>query len=93
MIPKFPKQPREIIDVDFSFVAWKAMRPSAVYSAHEVTVETGMTVEANTHVSGVVKITLGGGTDGTKYKVTCRYFTSGLVLVNELECTIVVKET
>lgn len=93
MMDKFPKQPAEVMDVDFSFVDWLAARPAATYLSHTVTIDTGATVVSSSHSAGIVKVIVSGGADGTEYKLTCRYTTNGLALVREAECIIKVKET
>lgn len=88
----FKKQPNEIRDVNFTFVAWLAARPSAAYVSHVVTADPGVTVASDTYAAGVVTVTIAGGLDATDYKVTVRLTTSGLALVREAECIIRVKE-
>ena len=88
---RFSKQPAEVTDVDFSFVAWLAARPGAAYASHTVTVDAGITA-TSTHSNGVVKVILTGGTNGLSYKVTVRYTTGTLVLTKEADCTMNVKD-
>ncbi len=90
ILAKFEKQPADIQDFDISFVAWLAGYADTGVS-QVTTVETGITLETSMLSSGVVKVWLSGGTDGSKYQVTTTLTTAG-GRVKQAEIVIKVKE-
>ena len=56
-----------------------------------VEAEAGLTVLARTLTNGVVKVWVGGGTDGTTYKITATVTTQGN-RVKQAEIKVKVKE-
>jgi len=90
VLGKFTKQPAEILDYDVDYAQWFSNRVDTPDS-YAVTAEAGITVVSTSLTGPVVKITLGGGTTGVKYKITARLTTlSGLV--KEADFTVSVKE-
>lgn len=88
---KFSKQPAEVEDIDFDFTDWLASKPGAVYQSYTAEVEPGLTLVASGYTNGVVKVIVGGGVHGSRYKVTVR-LSLDIGLVREAEAMIVVKE-
>jgi hypothetical protein len=77
ILAKWEKQPGEVQDYDISFVDWLAGLSDTASSIDLASVDTGITLVSSALVSGVVKVWLSGGTDGTSYKVTVRILTAG----------------
>lgn len=92
-LEKFTKQPGETLDFDIDFSEWLADRdPDDTVSSATVDAEDGITVDSYVLSSGVVKVWLSGGTDGTSYKVTAAATTAS-GRTKEGEITIKVKES
>jgi len=90
ILAKFEKQPADIQDYDISFVEWLEGYQDA--GASQVTaVKPGITLMASALLSGVVKVWLSGGLNGTSYKVTTTLATTG-GRVKQAEIVIKVKE-
>lgn len=92
IIGKFQKQPDETIDYDVDFSPWFSNREDepALVDPVAAVAEDGITIVSATLTDNVVKVTLAGGTAGTKYKVTVLLTTlSGLV--KEADFTVTVK--
>ena len=91
VLGKFSKQPNEVLDYDVDFTDWFATRPDTPVSS-TTTVDTGITLIGQVRTGMVVKVALGAGTSGVKYKATVRMTTSA-GFVKEVEFYCVVKET
>ena len=90
ILGKFKKQSAEILDYDVDFTDWFADR-SDTPASYTVTVEPGLTLVADGRTDMVVKIVLGGGTDGERYKTTVR-LTSTTGLVKEADFYVTIKD-
>lgn len=90
ILGKFVKQPSEVLDYDIDFTDWFANRTDTPAS-FVVTADTGITILGSSRTGNVVKVILSGGTSGTKYKVTVKLTTVGL-LVKEADFLVSVKE-
>jgi len=90
ILGKFSKQPAEILDYDVDYTDWFSNRTDSPVS-YVVVAQTGITVVSTSRIDNVVKVTLGGGTTGIKYKITVR-LTTALGLVKEADFTVSVKE-
>lgn len=69
ILGKYVKQSGEILDYDVDFTKWFAAR-GLTPDILTVTAESGITLVASSRTGAVVKIVLGGGTPGTRYKIT-----------------------
>lgn len=71
-IDTFPKQPAEVryYDVTYADLLKKNADTPRVVDPYEVIVPAGLTLVASSLNNGVIKMLFGGGTSGTKYKVT-----------------------
>lgn len=69
ILGKYVKQSGEILDYDVDFTKWFAAR-GLTPDILTVTAESGITLVASSRTGAVVKIVLGGGTSGTRYKIT-----------------------
>lgn len=76
ILGKFTKQPVEVQDYDIDFTDYLAFHSDTAVS-HTVAVETGLTLEASSMTSGIVKAFVSGGTDGNQYKVSATITTDG----------------
>lgn len=76
ILAKFTKQPVEIQDYDIDFTEYLAGQ-SDTATSHTVQAETGLTVMSSSLVSGVVKVYVAGGVDGSQYKVSATITTTG----------------
>lgn len=85
---KFEKQPAEILDYDVDYTEWFGDRADTPES-YVVVVPVGITKVSDALTGNVVKVVLGGGTAGTKYKITVRLTTaSGLVKESDFELKV-----
>lgn len=91
ILGKFTKQPIDVIDYDIDYRDWLADRADSI-SSHTVEAEGDLVIDTSLEISGVIKIFVAGGTDGTTYKVTCTVTTLG-GRVKQAEITVAVKET
>ena len=92
VLGKFTKQPAEVLDYDVSFAAWFAGR-TVQPASHQVVAEPGIDIVADSRTGTTVKVVLGGGTSGARYKVTVRMTTTGTVpLVKEADFIVAVKD-
>jgi hypothetical protein len=73
-LPYWEKDPEAVKDYELDWTAWL---DGDTISAHTVTAQDGLSVDANSEASGVVTIWLSGGTHGRAYKVTCEIVTVG----------------
>jgi hypothetical protein len=76
----FPKQPAEVLDFDVDFSSFlSAAGGDTLLSAVSVVDAATITIASTAVnvVTGVVKVWLSGGTDGTSYKVTVTATTTG----------------
>jgi hypothetical protein len=91
VLATFPKQPDEIQDYDMDFSEWLTSVGDTALSVIATT-DIGITQEFPASISsGVVKIWLSGGADGTTYKVTATVTTTG-GRVKQAEIKIKIKE-
>lgn len=90
ILAKFEKQPADVQDYDISFVEWLAGFSDTGLSI-VVSAEAGITVAASALASGVAKVWLSGGVDGSSYKVTVTLTTNG-GRVKQAEIVVKVKE-
>ena len=91
ILGKFFKQPSEVKDYNFDFTDFLTDKNDTIATAI-VTAPAGLTVNSYSHVGGVVKAFVSGGTDGTSYTLRCLMVTTG-GRTEEAEITIRVKET
>lgn len=91
ILGRFQKQPADVLDYDFDYSDWLADRADTI-SSISITADTGITVGTTAHVSGVVKVFLSGGTDGSSYKITSTVITTG-GRTKQAEIVVKVKET
>ena len=82
---KFVKDPSAVLDYGFDFKAetnnttghkgdWLAA--GETITAHDVTADSGITVDSHAESDGIVTAWLSGGSDGGVYEVTCEITTS-----------------
>lgn len=71
---KWVKQPGETLDYEIDFSKWAEGRSDTASSV--AVTATGLTVVESVLSGWVARVTLAGGTDGQKYKVTVRLTTS-----------------
>lgn len=76
VLGKFYKQPVEVQDYDIDFNQYLTGF-SDTASSHTVTADTGITVLSSALSAGVVKVLIGGGTDGVSYKISANVTTAG----------------
>lgn len=91
ILGKFTKQPADLIDYDIDYRDWLADRADTIAS-HTVEVDPGLTLDSSLEIAGVIKVFVGGGTDGVTYKVTCTVTTAG-GRIKQAEISIAVRET
>lgn len=76
VLARFTKQPVEVQDYDIDFTDYlTALSDTAV--SHVISVETGLTLMASNLTSGIVKVFVSGGVDGSQYKVSATITTAG----------------
>ena len=85
----FSKQPGETLDYDFDFTDW--MPTGDAIASSVVTAESGVTLGTKISTDTVIKQFISGGTDGQKYKVTCKITTND-GRIKELELMLKIKE-
>lgn len=90
LLGRFTKQSAEILDYDVDYTEWFEGRTDTPAS-QIVVADPGITVVGTSRTGNVVKIVLGGGTDGDVYKVTVR-LTTTLGLVREADFTVTIKD-
>lgn len=89
-LAKFYQQSDDHLDYDIKF---DSFLPSGDNIADaDVTADSGLTVGAVTISGQIVKVYLGGGVNGTSYKVNCR-ITSVAGRIKNHEFYLVVKDT
>jgi hypothetical protein len=91
ILATFTKQPADVQDYDVDYSDWLAGFSDTGASA-TVAVESGITLNLYTLASGVVKVWLSGGADGSTYKITTTLTTTG-GRTKQAEIRIKVKET
>lgn len=96
ILGKFVKQPLEILDYEFDFVAWLADRADNINSftvtaAPETVGASDLTLSNKTTSAGVVRYFAAGGANGVRYKVTCTIVTTG-GRTKEAEMLVSIKE-
>lgn len=91
VIATFEKQPVEVMDYDVNCNAWLTSLSDTILSV-SATVDSGITLVSCSHLSGIVKTWLSGGSDGVTYKVTLLITTSG-GRVKQTEFNVRVKDT
>lgn len=89
ILATFTKQPADVQDYDIDFNDYLTGMSDTGASA-SVTAEAGITIDSHALNSGVVKVWVSGGTDGT-YKITVTLTTTG-GRVKQAEVKIKVKE-
>lgn len=72
----FTKDPDAVLDWKFDWASWLADGETIV--SHTVAADDGITVDSSNVTDDDTSVTawLSGGTDGTRYSVTCRVVTS-----------------
>lgn len=91
ILGRFTKQSAEVRDYDVDFTDWFSNRTDTPLSV-AVTAEAGITIVGTPAINNrTVKIILSGGTNGAKYKLTCRLTTS-TGIVREVDFIVRVKD-
>lgn len=90
ILGKFVKQPVDVLDYDVDYSDWMSGRTDTVAS-YEAEADAGIDLITSTRSGNVVKILLGGGFHGERYKITTR-ITTAAGLVKEAEFIVAVKE-
>ena len=91
-LEKKTKQPQDVIDYPVDYSEWLAERPGYEISSYTVTVESGIDLVTHIRVGTIITVFLGGGTDGTTYKITVRATMTPSPLIKEFEFLVKVKE-
>lgn len=91
-IEKKAKQPNDVIDYPIDFSEWLAERPGYSIDTYTVTADAGITVVAHLRTGAIITVFLGGGTNGTTYKITVRATMTPTPLVKEFEFLVRIKE-
>ena len=91
-IEKKSKQPNDVIDYPIDFGEWLAERPGYAIDTYTVSADTGISVVTHLRIGSIITVFLGGGTNGTAYKVTVRATMTPTPLVKEFEFLVKVKE-
>jgi len=93
LLGSFTKQPREVLDCDFTYTTVLAGRTETIVGqTAEITPGGGLTVSAGTIFTGnKIKYVVSGGTDNISYKLTV-LATSSAGLIYEDEINILVEE-
>lgn len=92
IIGRKKKQPNEVINYEITFADWLAERPGYSISSYTVTADAGIDVVTHRRSGSVIVVVLGGGTTGTKYKVTVTVTCTPDGLKKEAEFYVSVKE-
>lgn len=71
---RFTQQSAEVLDYDVDFTEWFSNRTDAP-ATFVVTADAGVTVSGS-RGGNVVRVTISGGTNGQRYKVTVRLTTT-----------------
>jgi hypothetical protein len=71
---QYTKDPSAVLDWAFDWTDWLAA--AETITNHDMTADTGLTVDSSTEDAGVVTVWLSGGTAGENYKVACLVETS-----------------
>jgi len=90
ILGKFVKQPADVQDYDFDFNEYLSSQ-SDTAASHTAVADSGITVLSSSMTSGVVKVFLAGGLDGSQYKVTATVTTNG-GRVKQGEIVVKIKE-
>lgn len=90
IIGRYQKQPGETLDYDVDFGDWLDGRTDVIESFN-INVPSDLTLFASRRTDNVIKVVIGGGISGQKYKVTVSV-TTDTSLVKEVEFLITVKE-
>lgn len=91
-LEKKTKQPNDVIDYPIDFSEWLAERPGYEIASYTVAVAAGLTLVDDLVDGQVITVFLGGGTNGTTYKVTVRATMTPTPLIKEFEFLVKVKE-
>jgi hypothetical protein len=91
IIGRYQKQPSEILDYDIDFTDWLEGRTDTI-DTYTVSVPSDLTLSASNRTGNVIKVLIGGGQNGVKYKVTVSVVTD-TTLVKEVEFLLTIKET
>lgn len=91
-IEKHDKQPNDVIDYPISYDEWLAERPGYSIDTYAVAADAGIDVVTHIKVGNIITPFIGGGTNGTTYKVTVRATMTPTPLVKEFEFLVKVKE-
>lgn len=91
-IEKKFKQPNDVIDYPIDFSEWLAERPGYAIDTYTVTADAGISVVTHLRIGSIITVFLGGGTNGTTYKITVRATMTPTPLVKEFEFLVKVKE-
>lgn len=75
-IDRFDKQPADVQDYDIDFGPYLTSQSDTPLS-FVATAETGITIVSSALTGNVVKVLVGGGTDGNRYKVSVTMTTTG----------------
>jgi len=90
ILTTFDKQPLDVQDYDLNCNSWLTSLSDTILSI-DCTVTTGITLISASHTSGIVKVWLSGGNDGTTYTVTLLITTVGQ-RVKQAEYQVKVKD-
>ena len=71
---QFIKDPSAVLDWVFDWTDWLAA--AETIASHDITADTGLTVDSSTEDAGLVTVWLSGGIAGENYKVACKIVTS-----------------
>jgi hypothetical protein len=92
IIGRYEKQTAEVLDYYVLFDEWFDNRADLPQS-FTVIADAGITVAASSLTGTTVKIVLGGGVSGTKYKITVRLTTNATpAIVKEADFTVRIKD-
>lgn len=91
-IEKKSKQPNDVIDYPIDFSEWLAERPGYAINTYTVAADAGISVVTHLRIGSIITVFLGGGTNGTTYKITVRATMTPTPLVKEFEFLVKVKE-
>lgn len=91
-IEKHDKQPNDVIDYPVSYAEWLAERPGYAIDTYTVEADTGIDVITHIRIGSVITPFIGGGVNGSSYKVTVRATMTPTPLVKEFDFIVRVKE-
>ena len=92
LLGKWPKQPHEQIAYPIDFTDWMAENPGDTIDTYTVVADAGISVVTHARVGNIITVVMGGGTNGTTYKVTVTINTTPGPLIKEAEFYVKVKE-